>query len=117
MGGGGVTLQLLKLQLPLRLSYLHLNLYFHSSHHLRSRYQISCDDLSALTTGVKLRVLTLYFTLVAQNSHLTLKPEVNGAVIFFSLTSYLQEWVKGLIPLLHNLKLYNASILTQLLKL
>ena len=72
------------LQLPLRLSYLHLNLYFHSSHHLPSRYQISCHDLSALTKGVKLRVLTLYFTLVAQNSHhLTLKPEVNGAVVFF----------------------------------
>lgn len=28
-----------------------------------------------------------------------------------------EEWVKGLSPLLHNLKIYNASILTQLLKL
>ena len=33
---GGVNLQLLKLQLPLRRSYLHLNLYFRSSRHLHS---------------------------------------------------------------------------------
>ena len=32
--GGGVNFQLLKLQLPLRPSYLHLNLHFSSSHHL-----------------------------------------------------------------------------------
>ena len=30
-----VNLQLLKLQLPQRSSNIHLNLYFHSSHHLR----------------------------------------------------------------------------------
>ena len=34
LGGGGVNLQLLKLQLPLRRSYLHSNLYFRISHYL-----------------------------------------------------------------------------------
>ena len=40
-----VNLQLLKLQLPLQRSYLHLNLYFRSSHHLQlesSRWDGEC---------------------------------------------------------------------------
>ena len=37
-----VNLQLLKLQFPLRRSYLHLNLHFRSSHHLQLSYH--CPD-------------------------------------------------------------------------
>ena len=37
-----VNLQLLKLQFPLGRSYLHLNLYFRSSHHLQLSYH--CSD-------------------------------------------------------------------------
>ena len=36
-----VNLQLLKLQFPLRRSYLHLNLHFRSSHHLQLSYHCS----------------------------------------------------------------------------
>ena len=36
----GANLQLLKLELPLRRSYLHLNLHFRSSYHLHSTINI-----------------------------------------------------------------------------
>ena len=39
-----VNLQLLKLQLPLRRSYLHLSLYFRSSHYLHSTYVMKQND-------------------------------------------------------------------------
>ena len=39
-----VNLQLLKLQLPLRRWYLHLNLHFRSSHHLYSSKRINEQD-------------------------------------------------------------------------
>ena len=39
-----VNLHLLKLQLPLRRSYLHLSLYFRSSHYLHSTYVMKQHD-------------------------------------------------------------------------
>ena len=39
-----VNLQLLKLQFPLQQSYLHLNLYFRSSHHLQLSYHCSSPN-------------------------------------------------------------------------
>ena len=53
-----VNLQLLKLQLSLRRSYLHLNLHFRSSHHLYSSIRISEQD----------KFLSLFRTLLSENS-------------------------------------------------
>ena len=39
-----VNLQLLKLEFPLRRSYLHLNLHFRSSHHLQVSYHCSSPN-------------------------------------------------------------------------
>ena len=52
-----VNLQLFKLQLPLRRSYLHLNLYFRSSHHLQLENS-RCDAESRL---IEVKVPILFY--------------------------------------------------------
>ena len=55
-----VNLQLLKLQFPLRRSYLHLNLHFRSSHHLQLSYHCSGPNFfGELARKPSLRRLTL----------------------------------------------------------
>ena len=55
-----VNLQLLKLQFPLRRSYLHLNLHFRSSHHLQLSYHCSGPNFfDELARTPFLRRLTL----------------------------------------------------------
>ena len=55
-----VNLQLLKLQFPLRRSYLHLNSHFRSSHHLQLSYHCSGPNFfGELARKPSLRRLTL----------------------------------------------------------